>query len=116
MSEWKNICEMEKIIPGDCEMADLEDTEIVICNLGGEFYAIEDTCTHDGGYLTGGIVEYGEITCPRHSARFSVKNGKCLTPHAYDPITTYPVRIKDGMIQVMNEQENWAQHYQRNRR
>jgi len=42
MSEWKNICEMEKIIPGGCEMADLEDTEIVICNLGGEFYAIED--------------------------------------------------------------------------
>ena len=96
MSEWKNICEMEKIIPGGCEKADLKDTEIAIFNLDGEFYAIEYICTHDGDHLTGGKVECGEITCPRHSARFSVKNGECLTPHAYDPIATYPYGLKTG--------------------
>jgi 3-phenylpropionate/trans-cinnamate dioxygenase ferredoxin component len=106
MSDWKDVCKLEKLVPGDWEMADLEDTEVAVFNLDGKLYAIEDLCTHDGGYITGGRVDGDQITCPRHNARFSVRNGACITAHAYEPISTYPVRVKDGMIQVMNQQQD----------
>jgi len=72
----------------------------VVFNLGGKYYAIEDVCTHDGGQLTGGVVEGGEIVCPRHGARFCIRTGEALTAPAYEPVARLPVRVENGVIQV----------------
>ncbi|MEW5943716.1 MAG: non-heme iron oxygenase ferredoxin subunit [Pseudomonadota bacterium] len=100
MSDWTNVAKAEDFPPGTRRVVDVEGTAIAVFNLGGEYYAIEDTCTHDGGELASGEVEGGIITCPRHGARFSIKTGAVLAPPAYEPVATFPVRIEGGVVQV----------------
>jgi 3-phenylpropionate/trans-cinnamate dioxygenase ferredoxin subunit len=58
-------------------------------------------CTHDGTVLTSGNpIEGDEIVCPRHGARFCVKTGEALSPPAYEPTATFPVKVEDGKVYV----------------
>ena len=100
MSAWFDVAGSDEIAPGGYAVVDIEDVEIAVFNLEGEFYAIEDVCTHDGEVLTGGPVIGDEIVCPRHGARFCIKTGAVTAPPAYEPVPTYPVRVVDGRVQV----------------
>lgn len=100
MSEWIDVCRLEELPPGGYRRADLDDVPVAVFNVAGELHALEDVCTHDGGQLTGGVVEADQVVCPRHGARFCIRTGAALTPPAYSPTATFPVRIVDGVVQV----------------
>jgi len=105
-----------KINPEECEFiqigpeADLPDGKrifveidnlpIVVFRVGGELFAIADVCSHDDGPLGDGEVEGHEIVCPRHGARFDLRNGKVLSLPAVVNIPAYPVRVIDRQIEV----------------
>lgn len=62
------------------------------------------TCApHDGGQLTGGIVEGEEIICPRHGAGFCIRTGAALSAPAYEPTVKFLVRVENGEIQVRDD-------------
>ena len=92
-----------ELAPGSHRVVDVGGAAVVVFNLGGEYYAIEDVCTHDGGQLTGGMVEGEEIVCPRHGARFCIRTGEALTAPAYEPVAKFPVRVANGVIQVRDD-------------
>jgi 3-phenylpropionate/trans-cinnamate dioxygenase ferredoxin subunit len=100
MSDWITVAKVGELAPGDHRVVDVDGAAVVVFNLGGEYYAIEDVCTHDGGQLTGGTIEGDEIVCPRHGARFSIRTGEALTAPAYEPVAKFPVRVENGVIQV----------------
>ena len=100
MSQWTNVAAASEIGPGEHRVVDIDDVAIAVFNLDGAYFAIEDVCTHDFGTLTGGCVEGGEIMCPRHGARFDIRTGEALTPPAYEPVATFPVRIHNGVVQI----------------
>lgn len=102
MSDWIDVAPASEIPPGSWRSIDLEGTSVAVFNLEGEYYGIEDVCTHDGGILTGGTIERDEIVCPRHGAHFSIKTGEALTPPAYENLTAFPVRVQQGVIQVQD--------------
>lgn len=52
--------------------------EVLLANVDGSYYAIDNKCTHLGGSLAQGSLEGSSITCPRHGARFDVKTGKAI--------------------------------------
>jgi 3-phenylpropionate/trans-cinnamate dioxygenase ferredoxin subunit len=103
MSDWTNVAPAGEVPPGAWRTVDVDGTQIAVFNVDGEFHAIEDVCTHDGGILTGGTVEGEEVMCPRHGARFSIRTGAALSPPAYEPVPTFPVRVEDGMVQVRDD-------------
>jgi 3-phenylpropionate/trans-cinnamate dioxygenase ferredoxin subunit len=103
MADWVNVAPAQELLPGTWRVVDVEGALIAVFNLDGQFYAIEDVCTHDGGVLTGGEIEGEVIVCPRHGAKFSIKTGAVLAPPAYESIETFPVRVEDGMVQVKDE-------------
>ncbi|MFT7305748.1 MAG: 3-phenylpropionate/trans-cinnamate dioxygenase ferredoxin subunit [Candidatus Azotimanducaceae bacterium] len=103
MNEWIEIAQVEELTPFDRRIVDLDGTQVVVFNLDGQYYAIEDVCTHDGGQLTGGSVEGDQIICPRHGARFCIRTGAALSAPAYEPTNTFPVRIKNGVVQVRDD-------------
>jgi len=103
MADWVAVARVEELLPGQWRMVDLDGTRVAVFNLQGEYFAIEDVCTHDGGILTGGTVEGEQIICPRHGARFSIKTGEALTAPAYEPTATFPVRVHSGEIQVKDD-------------
>lgn len=100
MSDWINVAQQDDFPPGDRHSLDVDGTQVAVFNLSGEYHAIEDRCTHDGGTLTGGAIDGEQIVCPRHGARFSIRTGAVLAPPAYEPVATFPVRIENGMVQV----------------
>jgi len=100
MSEWVCVANVGELAPGQFRKVDADGAQIVVFNLSGEYYAIEDVCTHDGGQLTGGTVEGDQVVCPRHGARFCIRTGEALTAPAYEPVATFPVRVENGVIQV----------------
>ncbi len=103
MSDWVTVAKADEIKFGEFRVADVDGVQIVVFNLDGEYYAIEDVCTHDGGQLTGGTIESAEIVCPRHGARFCIKTGAALTAPAYEAVATFPIKVENGNIFVKDD-------------
>ena len=102
MSDWITVAKEDELAPGKFRVIDAEGARIVVFNLQGSYYAIEDVCTHDGGQLTGGTVVGEEIVSPPW-ARFSIKTGAALCAPAYEPTARFPVRVENGEIQVRDD-------------
>ncbi len=96
----KAVANVSEIAPGTTKRVMVEKTEVLLCNVDGEIYAIEDVCTHDGGELDQGELDGCRIMCPRHGAMFDVKTGAALTLPAIVPVPTYEVRVEGDDIFV----------------
>lgn len=74
---------------------------LAIANLNGEFYAVENSCTHDGGPLgEGEVVDGCCVECPRHGAKFDLKTGDVTSLPATTPIKNYEVKVEGDEIFV----------------
>lgn len=71
------------------------DAVVVLCHVGGQFYCLDDVCTHDGGPLGEGRLHDHIVACPRHGAQFDIRTGRPLTMPATVPTLTHEVKI-DG--------------------
>jgi len=69
--------------------------EVAVSNIDGEYFAIDNICTHDGGPLGEGKLQRGRVICPRHGAAFDARTGKVLTLPAVRSVNAYPVTV-DG--------------------
>lgn len=103
MSDWITVAAVGELAPGACKVADVDGTVVAVFNINGEFFAIEDVCTHDGGELASGVIEGDQVICPRHGARFCVRTGDALSAPAYEPTAKFPVRIENGAVQVKDD-------------
>src|SRR3990172_7599095 len=103
MSDWVSVARADELAPGQWKSVDVDGAQVAVFNLGGQYYAIEDVCTHDGGQLTGGSVEGAEIVCPRHGARFCIKTGAALTAPAYEAVARFPTKVDNGNIFVKDD-------------
>ena len=100
---WIDVGEVSGIPAGDYASVEVDGTFVAVFNIDGEFLAIEDVCTHDGGGLSGGAVEGDQVVCPRHGARFCLRDGRALTPPAYESVRTYVTRVREGRVEVLGE-------------
>ena len=100
MSEFVKVAERIELPPGGKKLVDLDGRAIAVFNVDGEFFAIDDICTHDGGPLAEGTLEGAEIRCPRHGARFDVRTGKALSFPAFEPVDTHKVEVRGEDIYV----------------
>ena len=98
MTGWIEVGPRSELLPGEFKVVWDGDTPIAVYNIDGALYAVEDTCTHDGGDLAGGEVFGFEAECPRHGARFDLRTGAVTKPPAYEPIASFPVREDAGVI------------------
>lgn len=85
---------------GGQRLIDVGGRRLLLCRSEGQFFAVENRCTHDHEQLAGGVVRKCTIVCPFHGARFSLKTGAPFGPPAFEPLTTYPVRVVDGQVEV----------------
>ncbi len=90
----------DELVEGEYLTADLSGGEALVYKLNGEYLAVANVCSHDGGEIAGGLVADGQIECPRHGARFCLRTGAALCAPAYEGIQVYPVRVGEGRIWV----------------
>ncbi len=98
MTGWVRVAGCAELLPGEFRVVWDGDTSIAVYNIDGQWYAIEDRCTHDDGELAGGERHGFEIECPRHGARFDLRSGVALCAPAYLPVATFPVRVEGDVI------------------
>lgn len=91
---------VSEIPAGQVRVYTVNGTRIALCNVDGRIYAIDDTCTHDGGPLGSGSLDGCAIECPRHGARFDVCTGQVLKMPAVFPVGTYVTQVEDGDVLV----------------
>jgi len=83
-----------------------DDDLLIARNEGGEVFAVEDRCSHDGGSFQDGSLHGNVLTCPRHGAAFDLADGSALRMPAAAPIETYRVRVsEDGWVEVEVEDD-----------
>lgn len=101
MASWMDVAPVVAFDEGGWHTVTLpDDTAVVVYCLDGEFFALEDRCTHDDNALAGLPLDGEEIICPRHGARFCVRTGAVTAPPAYEDLPTYPCRVHEGHVQV----------------
>jgi 3-phenylpropionate/trans-cinnamate dioxygenase ferredoxin subunit len=100
MATWINVATLVEFPAGTRRVLDIDGQGIIIINLAGNFYALEDRCSHDDSPLHEGEIEGDEIICPWHGARFCLKTGEVTEPPAYEDIRCYETRITDDMVQI----------------
>jgi 3-phenylpropionate/trans-cinnamate dioxygenase ferredoxin subunit len=94
------VAKISDIASGATQRVTVAGREILLCNVDGRIYAVEDLCTHDGGALDAGELEGCRIMCPRHGAYFDVTTGRALTLPAILPVPTFSVRVNGDDIFV----------------
>ena len=97
---WIDAASAAELQEGETLCVAVGGTMIALARSGGEYYAIEDICTHDGAELAGGAIEGTEIICPRHGARFCLRTGEALTPPAYEAVRVFQTKVEDGRLWI----------------
>lgn len=98
--QFVTVARVEEIRPGRAIQVYIDDEPIAVCNVGGEFFAIRDICTHDHYYLSHGRIDGDEIECPGHAAVFNIRTGEVEVPPAEKPVKTYPCQVVGDEVQV----------------
>src|SRR2546426_9534364 len=97
-----DVCLVEELPSCSVKIVYAGELAVGVYNLDGEYYAIEDRCSHDDGPLAEGDFDCAEgvAICPRHGANIDIRTGRALTLPAVEPVATFPVRVDNGIVQV----------------
>ncbi|MBI1953491.1 MAG: non-heme iron oxygenase ferredoxin subunit [Candidatus Omnitrophica bacterium] len=100
MPKFVKVATTSEIPPGGAKCVEPEGKMIALFNLGGSFYAIDNSCTHVGGPLAEGAVDGEAVECPWHGARFNIKSGDVLSAPAGENVLSYKVRVSGSDIEI----------------
>ena len=98
--EFVRVMKLEDLRDGRMKSCHIGDREIVLCNVKGEVYALDNVCTHALARMSEGRLKGAKLICPMHGAAFDVKTGTVLSSPATQPLASHAVRIVDGAIEV----------------
>jgi len=93
------VCPTSSLPPGEAIRVPAEEP-IAVFNVDGEFFAIDDTCTHQDASLADGWLEGCTIECPLHASCFDLRTGMPSGPPAKVAVRTHQVVVADGMVHV----------------
>jgi 3-phenylpropionate/trans-cinnamate dioxygenase ferredoxin subunit len=100
-AEYVAVATTDELTNGTRKLVEVDGRPIAVFNIAGAYYAIADVCSHDDGPVAEGeVYNEFEIECPRHGARFDVRNGKVLSFPAIVDIPAYPVKVEGDQILV----------------
>jgi nitrite reductase/ring-hydroxylating ferredoxin subunit len=78
----------------------VDDSDVVVANVDGEYRALGDVCTHADCSLADGWIEDGTVVCICHSSAFDLETGNVVTGPAEEAVSAYQIRVEDDEIQV----------------
>ena len=94
------VCPCEAVAPGGMGRFNVGDRALAIYRVADRFYATAAICTHEHADLTEGELDGLRVSCPLHGARFDIATGRVLSPPAFKPLRTFPVRVAAGQVEV----------------
>lgn len=85
---------------GEVRQVNIGGRVLALYNIGGTFYATDDTCTHAFASLSEGFIDGDVIECPLHQGCFHIPSGKAKGPPVVQDLRTYAVKVVDGDIHI----------------
>lgn len=101
MKMWIYAADAAEVADGEAVQVLRDDKPpLALFNVNGDFYCIDDTCTHDQASLSDGYIEGDMVECALHFAKFAIRTGAVLSAPAIVPVNTYGVKVVDGKVYV----------------
>lgn len=103
MGDFVKVASASDVGPGEMMVVELDGVEIVVANLGSEFVAFQNKCSHRGGPLGEGLFANGVVECPFHAGQFDVRTGGVISPPPTESIRTYAVEVDGGDVKIARD-------------
>jgi len=100
---YMTVAKVGEIPEGGVKVVRVDDEPVAVFHVGGQYYALADLCTHDGGELSDGVLDGYVIECERHGARFDIRTGAVIAMPATAAVPRHAVRVIGNQIQVACE-------------
>ena len=100
MAEFLKVARTNEIESGKARLVEVGGKQIALFNIDGQFFALDNTCTHRGGPLAEGEMSGHEVTCPWHGGTFDVRTGEVVGPPPSQAVPRYNVRVFGSDIEV----------------
>ena len=105
MTGFVRVARAADLAPGSVTQVQVGEHVVALANVDGEFFAVEDTCTHEKASLSEGGLTGEVLVCPKHGSRFNVKTGRVLSLPAVRSVAVHPVRVEAGDVLVSPDAE-----------
>ena len=99
-SKWTPAAGLDQCPPGNLLGVEVAGMRIMLANVDGTIYALENRCSHQDLPLSDGYLEDGQVECAHHGARFDACTGGATALPGIKPVATFSVDIRDGDIYV----------------
>jgi nitrite reductase/ring-hydroxylating ferredoxin subunit len=98
-----DLCSTGDVAPGNALKIETGELALAVFNVDGEFYVIDDLCTHGPGSLSEGYIEDDVVECNFHNGQFNIKTGEVVSPPCMVPIKTYKTSVENGRVLIDTE-------------
>lgn len=88
------------------QMIKIDGKKLCLVKHQDKLHAIQNSCPHAGGILSGGWCKNGNIVCPIHRYEYSLETGKGLAGQ-HDYIDIYPIEKRDDGFYVRLPEGFW---------
>jgi 3-phenylpropionate/trans-cinnamate dioxygenase ferredoxin component len=102
MPEFVYVATLDALPQGSARAFPVGRYEVALFNIGGELYALENACPHQGGPIADGWIEGKTVTCPWHAWCFDLQTGK-MTLGDFASIPRFDVRIEGDDVYIATE-------------
>lgn len=100
MSNWVKVAKQSALPEGEMIAVNIGELRLALYNVGGDFFATDNLCTHGNALLTNGYLDDDVVECPLHAGRFNVKSGQGLGAPITCNIKAYPTRKTGDDIEI----------------
>jgi nitrite reductase/ring-hydroxylating ferredoxin subunit len=102
MAQYTNAIKKSELASGEKKSIAVGGKKLMIANIDGEFFAIDDACTHAGCSLgEEGTLDGSTITCGCHGGQFNVTTGKVISPPPQKDAQSYAVKLEGDDVLVL---------------
>lgn len=102
-AKYIDVASLSEVLPGHTLKVTTDLGDILLANVAGKIYAVDDMCTHEDSSLSLGCLKGELVSCTLHGSRFNVCTGQPMEEPATEALRRYPVRINQDRIEVCLE-------------
>lgn len=101
-TEPERLCGRDELSDGEARCFVVQGRRVALARVGGEFFAIDDTCSHADFSLAEGDVDSDEcaLECPAHGSLFDLRTGEALTLPAVVAVAAHDVETSEEGVFV----------------
>lgn len=87
------VCKVNDIPPGTMQAFTLDGKQVLLSNVDGKFFCVQNMCSHREAPLDQGFLEGKSVICPHHAAQFDLETGNPTFPMPIPALQVFSVQV-----------------------